>query len=199
MNILIPCIIVAYLLGSLSSAVIVCHWLGLPDPRAQGSGNPGATNVLRIGSKKAAILTLLGDAAKGFVAVMGARALGVENTALALVGLSAFLGHLFPIFFRFRGGKGVATGFGVTLGLSWPVALLLLVTWALVVAIFRYSSLGAIIAVLLLPAYALLFSNPYYVFPLSILALLTLFCHRHNIQRLIQGTEGKLGQGNKKS
>ncbi|MBI2779906.1 MAG: glycerol-3-phosphate 1-O-acyltransferase PlsY, partial [Gammaproteobacteria bacterium] len=136
----IPLIVFSYLLGSLSTAIIASRIMGLPDPRTQGSGNPGATNVLRLGGKKAAVLTLLGDTLKGVVPMIAASVLGMDDATLALAGIVAFLGHLYPVFFGFRGGKGVATALGVLLGMSWMVGLAALATWLLVAKISRYSS-----------------------------------------------------------
>ena len=134
----------AYLLGSLSGAIIICKVLGLPDPRTQGSGNPGATNILRQNGKKQAIITLLVDVFKGVIAVLVAKLIISDEAILASVGVAVFLGHLYPIFFHFRGGKGVATAFGVLMMLAWPVSLAALATWFVMAALFRYSSLAAI-------------------------------------------------------
>src|SRR5512145_106507 len=147
----IALVLVAYLLGSLSTAIILCRLMGLPDPRTQGSGNPGATNVLRFGGKKLAAFTLLGDMLKGLLPVVVASFITDNATVLALVAMAAFLGHLYPVFFGFRGGKGVATALGVLLGLSWQVGLAVLVTWVVMALVFRISSLSALIAALLSP------------------------------------------------
>ncbi|HEY5789789.1 MAG TPA: glycerol-3-phosphate 1-O-acyltransferase PlsY, partial [Gammaproteobacteria bacterium] len=146
-------VLVAYLLGSLSSAVIVCRLAGLPDPRSGGSGNPGATNVLRLGGKRLAAVTLLGDLLKGLLPVLAARLLGVEPALLGVIALAAFLGHLYPLFFGFRGGKGVATALGVLLGLDWVVGLATLLTWLAVALLSRYSSLSSLVATALAPAW----------------------------------------------
>jgi len=146
-------ILAAYLVGSLSAAIITCRLMGLPDPRTQGSNNPGATNVLRVGGKKAAAFTLLGDAIKGVIPVLIAQWMEAPSHILALVALAAFLGHLYPVFFGFRGGKGVATAFGVLIALSWPVGLAVLGTWLLLTKLFKISSLSALIAAVLLPFY----------------------------------------------
>jgi len=143
--------ILAYLFGSISSAIIVCKLMGLPDPRTQGSQNPGATNVLRIGGKKAAIITLLGDMLKGVIPILAAKWYGLDPTGIACVTFAAFFGHLFPIFFRFQGGKGVATAIGCLLALSLPVGLSWLATWIIIAIIFRYSSLSSLITSLLAP------------------------------------------------
>lgn len=187
-------IIIAYLLGSLSSAIIVCRLWGLPDPRTEGSKNPGATNVLRIGNKKAAIITLLGDGLKGFIPVLAANYYGIDGAPLALIGLAAFFGHLFPVFFRFEGGKGVATSFGALLGLSWPLGAIAIATWLVVALVFRYSSLAALITALLTPVYAYYFAEHGFVIPLMIQSAFLIFSHRENITRLVQGQETKLGQ-----
>jgi acyl phosphate:glycerol-3-phosphate acyltransferase len=192
----------AYLLGSLSSAIIVCKVMGLPDPRSTGSGNPGATNVLRIAGKKAAFITLLGDALKGFLPVAIARLLSTDNTVLALVMFSAFWGHLFPVFFHFKGGKGVATTMGGLWALSWQLAGLWSITWLIVLIIFRYSSLSAIIATVLLPFYAgfILQHNAMVMLILSVMGLLLLYRHKDNIARLRLGTEKRIhffGRGSK--
>ena len=187
-------ICLAYLFGSLSTAIIVCKLMGLPDPRLQGSRNPGATNVLRIGGKKAAAITLTGDMLKGFIPVIIAHYFTLDPTILALVAMAAFLGHLYPIFFGFHGGKGVATAFGVLLGLSWPVALAVIITWLLMAAIFRISSLSALTAAVLAPLYMWLLESYYQYFVLSLLlSLILIWRHRSNIRQLMSGTEGKIG------
>jgi len=187
-------VLLAYLLGSLSSAIILCKLAGLPDPRTQGSGNPGATNVLRFGGKKLAALTLLGDLLKGLVPVLLVRALGTNDLVLSLVALAAFLGHLYPVFFRFKGGKGVATAFGVLLGLAWPVALAAAITWLVMALLFRISSLAALTASVLTPAYMWWFgpSRPFFAATVLMSALL-IWRHRANIRNLLQGTESRIG------
>ncbi|HFC54086.1 MAG TPA: glycerol-3-phosphate 1-O-acyltransferase, partial [Gammaproteobacteria bacterium] len=176
-------IVAAYLLGSLSTAVVASRALGLPDPRTRGSGNPGATNVLRIGGRGAAAITLLGDMLKGLVAVLAGRLAGVGDGVVAAMGMAAFLGHLYPLFFGFRGGKGVATGLGVLLGISWPAGLAALLTWLAVAAISRYSSLSALCAALLAPAWVALFSHslPFLIMTILLCALL-IWRHRSNIR-----------------
>lgn len=187
-------IIGAYLIGSLASAIIVCHIMGLPDPRGQGSGNPGATNVLRIGGKKAAAITLLGDLIKGLLPVVLAHLLGLPDWAIATTACAAFLGHLFPIFFGLQGGKGVATAFGAGLGLSLWAALLALLTWLIMAAVFRISSLAALTAAVLTPAYLWLLTEPAeYAVAMSVMAILLIIRHRANIQRLLAGTESRIG------
>lgn len=186
--------VVAYLIGSLSFAVIVSRALGLPDPHSYGSGNPGATNVLRSGSKKAAILTLLGDTLKGVAAVLLAKALaaqfGISAAGIALVAIAVFLGHLFPVFFGFRGGKGVATAAGVLWALDWRVGLGLTAIWALVFAVTRVSSLSALIGSTAAPVLGYFFFGlgPVFYATLAMTALL-LWRHKDNIRRLASGEE----------
>lgn len=183
-----------YLLGSLSSAIIVCKLAGLPDPRSAGSHNPGATNVLRLGGKGAAAATLAGDLIKGVLPVVVAQALGASLLVQATVLLLAFLGHLYPLFFRFQGGKGVATAFGGFIALSPTLALLLIITWLLVAFITRYSSLAALISAALSPLYSwLLFSEPSVSGVNLLVTLLLIWRHRANISRLIEGSEGRIG------
>ena len=187
-------IIVAYLLGSIASAIIVCKIMGLEDPRTLGSGNPGATNVLRQGNKTAAVLTLLFDLLKGTLAVLLAQFLTTETWVWASVATAAVLGHLFPIFFNFKGGKGVATGFGVFLALSWTTALTMLVTWLIIALIFRYSSLAALITTFLAPFYMYFFnSDLYLLFATAIISLLLMWKHKQNAINLVNGTEQKIG------
>lgn len=188
----------AYLIGSLSFAVIVSRAMGLADPRHYGSGNPGATNVLRSGNKPAAAMTLLLDALKGFVPVLLVAlygpAHGLGEGTLALVGLAAFLGHLWPVFFRFRGGKGVATAAGVLLGLNPWLGLATILTWVIIAAFFRYSSLAAIVAAAFAPFYQLLIwgGGPVAV-TVALIGLLLVWRHRANIQKLLEGTESRIG------
>lgn len=185
----------SYLFGSLSSAIIICKFMGLPDPRTQGSRNPGATNVLRLGGKKAALITLLGDMLKGVIPVLVARWYGFDSLALALVALGAFIGHLFPIFFRFEGGKGVATALGCLLALCWPVGLCWIATWLIVAALFRYSSLAALVASMLAPVYIWYFThNLTYVIVIAIMSLMLILRHHSNIAKLWAGKETKIGQ-----
>lgn len=186
----ISLIVVAYLFGSLSTAIIVCKLMGLPDPRTQGSNNPGATNVLRIGGKKAAAITLFGDAIKGVIPVVIAKLMGIEGLALALVGFAAFIGHLYPIFFRFQGGKGVATAFGVFVAMIWQVGLAILATWLIMAKVFKVSSLSALTAAVLAPLYVwLLTQNDIYTTMTLIISTLLIWRHRSNIINLIRGTE----------
>ncbi len=188
-------IAIAYLLGSLSAAVITSKLLGLPDPRTRGSGNPGATNVLRIGGKKAAAITLFGDLLKGLIAILLGRLAGVDDAIVAAMGLAAFLGHLYPLFFGFKGGKGVATGLGVLLGLAWPVGMAALITWLIVALLTRYSSLSALSAAILTPFYtAWLTDSPPFLYLSVALSLLLVWRHRENIRNLIEGRERKIGE-----
>ena len=193
MKLLLP--LLAYLFGSVSSAILVCRMMGLPDPRTTGSRNPGATNVLRIGGKKAAALTLAGDVLKGLIPVLITRAVTSDPGVLSLAGLGAFLGHLYPLWFGFQGGKGVATAIGVLLGLSPLLALALVATWLLMAAAFRYSSLAALTATALTPLYSLwlLPGRPYLLFTLALAALLA-WRHHENIRRLLAGEEKKIGE-----
>lgn len=192
-------VIVAYLIGSLSFAVIVSRGMGLGDPRSYGSGNPGATNVLRSGNRLAALLTLLLDALKGFVPTALAAALGgrfgLGEGSVALVGLAAFLGHLWPVFFRFQGGKGVATAAGVLLGLNPWLGLATLATWLVIAAFTRYSSLASIVSAVFAPFYQILIwgGGPEAV-TIGVTGLLLIWRHRANLDRLLRGTEGKIGQ-----
>jgi len=180
----------AYLAGSVSSAIIVCRMMGLADPRENGSGNPGATNVMRIGGKKAAAITLFGDALKGLLPVLLAKALEVDSMLLSAVVFAAFLGHLYPVFFQFKGGKGVATSLGVTLGVAWLLGLAVFGTWLLVYKIGKISSLSALVAAILTPVYVwLIVGDKNLVATFSLIAVILLWRHRGNIQRLLVGQE----------
>jgi len=187
-------IVFGYLAGSISTAILVCRAMGLPDPRSEGSRNPGATNVLRFGGKKAAAITLAGDFLKGLLPVLLARLAGLEDIGLALTGLAAFLGHLYPVFFSFEGGKGVATAFGAILGLSWPVALAALGIWLFMAFVVRISSLSALTAAALTPLLGWWFNLPL-VYNGVILAMVALLVwrHRSNIRNLLAGAEDKIG------
>ena len=187
-------LIAAYLIGSIPSAIVVAKLLGLPDPRTTGSSNPGATNVLRYAGKTAAALTLAGDVAKGAVVIALVRSLAADPLVVALAGLAVFLGHLYPVFFGFRGGKGVATALGVWLVLAPAVGALLLATWLAVALVSRYSSLAALSAALLAPVYV------WWLAPLGVyialgaaMSLLLLWRHRTNIRNLLAGTETRIG------
>lgn len=196
-------VLLAYLIGSLSFAVIVSRVMGLNDPRTYGSKNPGATNVLRSGSKAAAALTLVLDAAKAWLPVMLVRwfgkPYGLEEGTAAMAGLAAFLGHLYPVFFRFVGGKGVATALGVLLGLYPVLGFMVALTWLLVAWLSRYSSLAALISAVLTPVYYVLadglawYLNKTALLALSVMALLLIYRHAQNIGRLIKGTESRIG------
>ncbi len=186
----------AYCLGSVSSAIITCKLMGLSDPRTFGSNNPGATNVLRIGGKKAkvaAAITLLGDSLKGFIPVLVAQILNLDVVIVALIGIAAFLGHLYPIFFAFKGGKGVATAFGVILAISHWVALALLITWLIMAFGLKISSISALIAAILAPIFIwfILSSSTFLWMSLFISALL-IYRHKSNIKNLLSGSEGKI-------
>lgn len=199
--------VAAYLLGSLSFAVIVSRVMGLSDPRSYGSKNPGATNVLRSGSKAAAVITLLLDAAKGWLPVALVRWFGaphgLEEGTLALVGLAAFLGHLWPVFFRFEGGKGVATALGVLLGISGWLGLATLLTWVIIAVFFRYSSLASLVAAVFAPFFYVLgagiawYSDARVGVAIAVMSGLLAWRHKANIQRLIQGKESRLGSKKK--
>lgn len=191
---LIILLAVAYLLGSIPFAVVVSRALGLSDPRSYGSGNPGATNVLRSGNKKAAVLTLLGDCLKGWVAVWVATRLGFSATEAALAGFAAFIGHVFTVFLRFNGGKGVATALGVLAGIDGWLALACLATWLIIAFTTRYSSAAALAAAIAAPiaAFALFGSEALVIVVLAMSAVL-IWRHAANIQRLLAGTEGRIG------
>ena len=197
-------VVCAYLLGSVSFAVLMSKAFGLADPRTYGSGNPGATNVLRSGKKAAAVLTLLGDAAKGWLAVFLAIKFAPHDgdglLMVALVALAVFLGHVFPIFLKFQGGNGVATALGVLLALSGWMGLAVLGTWLLVAVVFRYSSLSALIAAIAAPVYAMLFHlRPELVLATAIMSMLLIWRHKNNIQNLMMGKESKIGSKKKEA
>jgi glycerol-3-phosphate acyltransferase PlsY len=190
--------LLAYLIGSVSFAVVTSRAFGLPDPRTYGSGNPGATNVLRTGKKAAAALTLLGDGGKGWLAVVIAARLAEPTSldvAMAAAALGVIVGHMYPVFFRFQGGKGVATAFGVLIGLNVYVALGTLATWLIIAAFFRISSLAALVSAVFAPFFTVILysaGHAYFVAVSSIAALL-IWRHRSNIRKLLAGTEGRLG------
>lgn len=191
-------VLAAYLLGSIPFAVVVSRVYGLADPRSYGSGNPGATNVLRSGNKKAALLTLLGDALKGWLAVFAAQALVPSETIVGLVALAVFFGHLFPVFLKFKGGKGVATAAGVLIGISPLLGLAVLGTWLLIAFAFRYSSLAAIAAAALAPVYVGLAQGVNgTLVVVAILSMALIGKHWQNIQRLLAGQESKIGSKKK--
>ncbi|MGA7980527.1 MAG: glycerol-3-phosphate 1-O-acyltransferase PlsY [Chromatiaceae bacterium] len=183
----------AYLIGSVSSAIIVCRILRLPDPRTQGSGNPGATNVLRIGGKKAAAVTLVGDSLKGLVPLLVAHLLDESPATLAATGLAAFLGHLYPVFFGFRGGKGVATALGVQFGLYWPIGLSVAGVWLFMAKAVKISSLSALVSMALAPFIVWVFwPEPTLVSMQAVISILLFWRHRSNIRNLLSGAEDKI-------
>ncbi len=184
-------IVGAYLIGSISFGILISKCFGLADPRTVGSGNPGATNVLRSGKKSAALLTLLGDALKGWLPVWLALQNNMLMWVVSSVGLAVFLGHLYPIYFKFRGGKGVATALGVIFAISPFLGLAAIVTWLLVFAFSRYASLASIIAALLVPVHSYYYLRPYkdYFLLLIVMSVLLIWRHRSNIQKLLNGTE----------
>jgi glycerol-3-phosphate acyltransferase PlsY len=194
--------IAAYLIGSISFAVVVSAAMGLDDPRSYGSGNPGATNVLRTGNKLAAVLTLLGDAFKGWLAVwlvvhFGAR-FGLDSTAIALAAIAVFLGHLYPIFFRFQGGKGVATAAGVLLAIHPALGLATLLTWLIIAFFFRYSSLAALVAAVFAPFFQVFLFGPSRIsIAVAAMSALLIWRHRGNISKLLNGQESRIGQKKK--
>jgi len=210
-------IVAAYLIGSISTAILVCKIMGLPDPRGEGSGNPGATNVLRVGGKKAAAITLFGDMLKGFIPVFIARffidvgyidyaepVFLISPLAFALIGLAAFLGHLYPVFFGFKGGKGVATMLGVLFGIHWGIGLATALTWLIMAKGFKISSLSALVATLLAPLYVFLIMVLYLkmhmdlalplIISTAVMTAILFWRHRSNIQNLLSGKEGKIGK-----
>ena len=198
---LLPAIVavaIAYLIGSISFAVVVSRAMGLADPRSYGSGNPGATNVLRSGNKKAALVTLIGDALKGWAAVFIAQKMGFSDNVIGLVALAVFFGHLFPIFLKFKGGKGVATAAGVLLALDPLLGLAVLGTWLFIAFAFRYSSLAAVLAAGLAPVYqVLMHGGNGQTIVVGILALALIGKHWQNLQRLLGGQEAKIGSKKK--
>ena len=184
-------IFAAYILGSISSAIVICSLFGKGDPRNQGSGNPGATNVLRIAGPFAAVLVLVFDILKGTVSVYASFLLGVDAISIGAIAIAACLGHMYPVFFKFRGGKGVATALGCLISMGFNLAGLLLGSWILVVIVTGYSSLAAIITVVLAPIYTLFF-KPEYLYAVIMLSILIIWQHRDNIRRLLRGEESKI-------
>ncbi|HAS8562490.1 TPA: glycerol-3-phosphate 1-O-acyltransferase PlsY [Vibrio vulnificus] len=185
--------IIAYLLGSISSAVLICRVLRLPDPRGVGSKNPGATNVLRIGGKGAAAAVLLCDMLKGTIPVWSGYYLGIEPVLLGVIAIAACLGHMYPLFFHFQGGKGVATALGAIAPIGLDLTGMIMVTWLLVAILFRYSSLAALVTVLLAPMYTWMI-KPQYTLPVGMLCCLIVLRHHQNIRRLFTGEEPKIGE-----
>lgn len=191
----IALIIGSYLLGSLSTAILSCRLMGLPDPRSGGSGNPGATNVLRLGGKKAALITLTGDLLKGLIPTGAATLLGRPETLVATVALAAFLGHLYPLYFGFKGGKGVATALGALFGLNPLLGGLVVLSWVVMALLSRISSASALTAFLLAPLYLYWLSgNSAVALILALMSLLIFWRHRKNIRNLLAGTEPRIGR-----
>ena len=183
----------AYLLGSISAAFIVCKTLGLSDPRTGGSGNPGTTNVMRLYGKKAAFLTLVGDICKGIIPVLLAKVIVNSEFIIAICGLAAFLGHIFPIYFKFEGGKGVATLIGILFATHWLLGVSYIITWILTALIFRYSSLAALIAALPIPIYSYFIEhNNQYTISFAVIAIILFWRHKLNIYNLLNGKEDKI-------
>ncbi len=190
-------IIIAYLIGSIASAILISKWMRLPDPRDIGSGNPGATNVLRSGNKKAAALTLLADLLKGLLPVLAGRWLQFDIIILCCIGLAAILGHMYPVYYRFRGGKGVATTLGTMLGIAWPLAIVWVFIWLSIAGITRYSSLAALLATLALPVICWLLNYPHAIFVFTLaISILIVWRHRNNISKLLRGEESRIGNKN---
>ena len=186
-------IFLAYLLGSISAAILVCKLLGLSDPRTGGSGNPGTTNVMRLHGKTAAFLTLTGDVFKGIIPVLLAKVIVGSEFIIALSGFAAFLGHIFPIYFKFKGGKGVATLIGILLATHWLLGLAYVITWILTAAIFRYSSLAALIATLSIPFYTYFLEQSFqYTVTFSMIAVILFWRHKSNIYNLLNNKERKI-------
>lgn len=187
-----------YLLGSVSTAIITCRLMGLPDPRSEGSRNPGATNVLRLGGKKAAAITLFGDMLKGLLPVLIALSLGMSDAVIAACGLAAFLGHLYPLYYGFQGGKGVATLLGVLLGMHWLLGLGTIGVWLGMAFSFRYSSLSALVAATASPLLAWFITHsPVISASIALMAILLIWRHRSNIRNLLSGKEDKIGSRKK--
>lgn len=187
-------IITAYLLGSLSSAITTCRLLGLPDPRNEGSGNPGTTNVLRIGGKKAALITLAGDFFKGYLPVSVALTITDHPLTIAATLLAAFIGHLLPIFFRFQGGKGVATAAGCLFGLALPIGLAAVASWIVIAALTRLSSLAALLTAITAPFFThWVLAEPTYTLGVALMAAMIVLRHHQNIKKLLAGTESRIG------
>ncbi len=193
MHFLFP--VIGYLIGSVSAAIIVCKLMRLPDPREQGSGNPGATNVLRVGGKLAAAITLIGDAAKGLLPVLLAVYANAPALWVGITAISCVLGHLYPVFFQFKGGKGVATTIGAVFGMSWIAGLLFITSWLALSLLFRISSLAALGSLVLLPMFLWITTGSLALLICStLIGVLVFWRHRANIQRLLQGEEPRIGQ-----
>lgn len=187
-------LIISYLFGSINSAIIICKLFALPSPRSVGSGNPGATNVLRLGGKKAAAITLLSDVIKGLIPVLIAHLLQLSSVEIGYVALAAVIGHIFPLFFGFKGGKGVATLIGVILGFYWLIGVIFLIAWLICAAISRYSSLSALIATVVSVTCIIFLYDFRTALPFLIIAMIVIIRHHENIKRLINGSESKIGQ-----
>jgi glycerol-3-phosphate acyltransferase PlsY len=188
----------AYLVGSISTAIITCKIMGFEDPRKTGSNNPGATNVLRHGGKKAAIITLLGDMLKGLIPVLLIMQFQADTLTVAFVGLFALLGHIFPVYYGFKGGKGVATFYGVILGLNWQTGLIVLVTWLVVAKLLKISSLSALISVFVTPFILWMFTQSIELTSaVTLMSILVFWRHKKNIRLLLQGSEAKIGKNAK--
>ncbi len=189
---------IAYLIGSFSTAIITCKIMGIEDPRKTGSNNPGATNVLRHGGKKAAIITLIGDMVKGLIPVLIVLQFQTDHLTIGMTGLFALLGHVFPVYYGFKGGKGVATYYGVILGINWLVGLIALVIWLMVAALLKVSSLSALISIFLTPLILWQFSHsPALCGTVALMSLIVFWRHRRNIKSLLQGSEVKIGKSTK--
>jgi len=194
----IPACLLAYLIGSISTAIITCKIMGIEDPRKTGSNNPGATNVLRHGGKKAAIITLIGDALKGLIPVLVAIQLQADILTVSLVGLFALLGHIFPVYYGFKGGKGVATYYGVILAMNWMVGLIALTIWLSIAAVLKISSLAALISIFSVPIMLWHFSQSVELAGVvALMSVLVFWRHKKNIQALLQGTEARIGKSKK--
>jgi len=193
MFIFLALLVLAYLLGSICTAIVVCKLLGFPDPRGEGSSNPGTTNVLRIAGKGPALLTLAGDVLKCVIPILIGHYFDLSYLQLGFVGLAAFMGHLFPVFFNFEGGKGVATAFGFAIAIHWQLGLAVIVTWLVIAGISRYSSLAALITWILAPFYAWYLVAPDLVYSLAPMSVLLVYRHKENIIKLKEGTESKIG------
>ena len=190
-------VLAAYLIGSISCSILIARVMQLPDPRSLGSGNPGTTNMLRTGSKKAAVITLLGDLLKGLIPILIARWIGFDLLILCLMALAAIIGHIFPVYYRFKGGKGVATTLGVFLAISWQLAICCVVIWICIAKITGYSSLAAILTIAFLPITAYFFNQPLIVIYLAcFVAIVVIWRHQSNIKNLLSGKESRIGQKN---
>lgn len=187
--------VIGYLIGSVSAAIIVCKLMRLPDPRTEGSGNPGATNVLRVGGKTAAAITLIGDGAKGFIPVAAAVAMDIPLLWVGITAVASVVGHLFPVFFQFKGGKGVATTIGAVFGISWLSGLLFIACWLALSLLFRISSLAALGSLLALPVFLWITTRSFeIVVCAAVIAILVFWRHKENIKRLLRGEEPRIGK-----